>query len=199
MSAASTRRDVGRATSMPSTREMNTEDDGAGWLSAAIGCRGRVLWGAASYAMCDLVRSGVSTRVTSKVCGNCHLACYDSVMSESTRPSEVFAGRLRAAREKRGLNQGELASRAGLQASAISHFETATRKPSFDNLRRLADALDVTTDYLLGRVTDSQVLAGADKLYRDLDRLTANDRDIAKDFLEMLADKAGDRGNKERR
>jgi len=97
------------------------------------------------------------------------------------------------------LNQGELASRAGLQASAISHFETATRKPSFDNLRRLADALDVTTDYLLGRVTDSQVLAGADKLYRDLDRLTANDRDIAKDFLEMLADKAGDRGNKERR
>jgi len=111
----------------------------------------------------------------------------------------VFPGRLRAAREKRGLNQGELASRAGLQASAISHFETATRKPSFDNLRRLADALDVTTDYLLGRVTDSQVLAGADKLYRDLDRLTANDRDIAKDFLEMLADKAGDRGNKERR
>ena len=97
------------------------------------------------------------------------------------------------------MNQGELASRAGLQASAISHFETGTRKPSFDNLRRLADALDVTTDYLLGRVTDSQVLAGADKLYRDLDRLTANDRDIARDFLEMLADKAGDRGNKERR
>ena len=120
-------------------------------------------------------------------------------MPESTRPSEVFPGRLRAAREKRGLNQGELASRAGLQASAISHFETGTRKPSFDNLRRLADALDVTTDYLLGRVTDSQVLAGADKLYRDLDRLTANDRDIAKDFLEMLAGKAGDRGKKERR
>ena len=111
----------------------------------------------------------------------------------------MFPGRLRAAREKRGLNQGELASRAGLQASAISHFETGTRKPSFDNLRRLADALDVTTDYLLGRVTDSQVLAGADKLYRDLDRLTANDRDIAKDFLEMLAGKAGDRGKKERR
>lgn len=105
----------------------------------------------------------------------------------------MFPGRLRAAREKRGLNQGELASRAGLQASAISHFETGTRKPSFDNLRRLADALEVTTDYLLGRVTDSQVLAGADKLYRDLDRLTANDRDIAKDFLEMLAEKAGDR------
>ena len=119
-------------------------------------------------------------------------------MSESARPSEAFPGRLRAARAKRGLNQGDLASRAGLQASAISHFETGTRKPSFDNLRRLADALDVTTDYLLGRVSDSQVLAGADKLYRHLDRLTANDRDIAKNFLEMLADKASDRASKER-
>ena len=119
-------------------------------------------------------------------------------MSEPTRPSEAFPGRLRAAREKRSLNQGDLASRAGLQASAISHFETGTRKPSFDNLRRLADALEVTTDYLVGRVSDAQVLAGADKLYRHLDRLSANDRDIAEDFLEMLADKANDRAGKER-
>lgn len=143
-------------------------------------------------------RSSVITR-HGECLRNCHVACYDSVMPEPTRPSEVFPGRLRAAREKRGLNQGDLASRAGLQASAISHFETGTRKPSFDNLRRLADALDVTTDYLLGRVTESRLLAGADKLYRDLDRLTANDRDIAKDFLEMLADKASDRGGKEGR
>ncbi|MFZ3324999.1 MAG: helix-turn-helix transcriptional regulator [Methylocella sp.] len=28
-----------------------------------------------------------------------------------------------------------------MQASAISHFENDNRKPSFDNLRRLADAL----------------------------------------------------------
>ena len=120
-------------------------------------------------------------------------------MSESTRPSEAFPGRLRTAREKRGLNQGDLAHRARLQASAISHFETGTRKPSFDNLRRLADALDVTTDYLLGRVTDTQALQGADRLHRHLDRLTADDRDIAEDFLKMLADKAEDRASRGRR
>ena len=75
-------------------------------------------------------------------------------------------------------------------ASAISHFETGTRKPSFDNLRRIADALEVTTDYLLGRVTDAQALAGADRLHRHLDRLTSDDREIAEDFLKLLADKA---------
>ncbi len=117
-------------------------------------------------------------------------------MPKSTRPSDVFPERLRTAREKRGLSQGDLAKRARFQASAISHFETGTRKPSFDNLRRLADALDVTTDYLLGRVTDAQALAGADKLHRHFNRLTTDDRDIAEDFIKLLADKAKNRTKK---
>ena len=108
---------------------------------------------------------------------------------KSSSPSEAFPGRLRAARGKRELSQGELADRANFQTSAVSHFETGTRKPSFDNLRRLADALEVTTDYLLGRVTDDQALAGADRLHRHLDRLTTADRDLAENILEMLANR----------
>lgn len=118
---------------------------------------------------------------------------YHNVVSKSNDPSFIFPERLRTARKKRNLRQGNLAARAGLQTSAISHFETGTRKPSFDNLRRLADALDVTTDYLLGRVTDTQALAGTDVLYRHLDHLTSEDRDIAEDFLKLLADRAKDR------
>ena len=118
---------------------------------------------------------------------------------KSSTPSEAFPGRLRTAREKRGLSQGELANRADFQTSAVSHFETGTRKPSFDNLRRLADALEVTTDYLLGRVTDTQALAGADKLHRHFERMTSDDRDIAEDFLKMLADKAKADAKKETR
>ena len=111
-------------------------------------------------------------------------------MEKSSATSNVFAHRLRAARQKRGLNQLDLASRAGLQATAISHFETGTRRPSFDNLRRLADALGVTTDYLLGRVKEVQALAGFDTLHRHFDRLTADDQDFAEKVLKMLADRA---------
>ena len=110
----------------------------------------------------------------------------------SSRPTDVFPERLRTAREKRGLSQGDLAKRAGLQASAISHFETGTRRPSFDNLRRLADALAITTDYLLGRVKDFADVAGADELHRHYNRLTSDDRDVAKKMMELLAEK-GDR------
>ena len=110
------------------------------------------------------------------------------------KPSENFPSRLRGTREKRALSQTELARRAGLQPSAVSHFETGTRKPSFDNLRRLADALDVTTDYLLGRVRSSQAIAGADRLHRNLNRLTTKDREFAEEFIQLLARKGRGKG-----
>jgi transcriptional regulator with XRE-family HTH domain len=111
-------------------------------------------------------------------------------MSGSTPPSSAFPERLRAAREYRGLTQGKLAENANLQPSAISHFETGARKPSFDNLRLLADTLDVTTDYLLGRVADFKDLAAADTLHRHYSSLKQEDRLFADDLIRRLAGKA---------
>ncbi len=118
-------------------------------------------------------------------------------MSESTPPSEIFSERLKSARELRDLTQSELAKRSGLQASAISHFETRARKPSFDNLKRLADALDVTTDFLLGRVDDPHALGAADTLHRHIDQLSADDKELAEDMLETLAKRAKSRRERE--
>lgn len=113
----------------------------------------------------------------------------------STKPSEIFKERLRAGREFRELSQGELAKRAGLQASAVSHFETGTRKPSFDNLKRLADALRITTDYLLGRTNGMEASAtSADQLHRHYSGLSSEYQEMADDFIKMLAHKAKDKG-----
>jgi transcriptional regulator with XRE-family HTH domain len=73
--------------------------------------------------------------------------------------------------------------------SSIAHFESGSRKPSFDTLRRLANALEVTTDYLLGRVDDPALAQAADPLFRDVGKLTGKDRELAKDFLKMLAER----------
>lgn len=61
-----------------------------------------------------------------------------------------FGEKLREARKARGLTQAALGDLCGLQASAISHFETGVRKPDFDNLCSIAKALDVSLDYLMG-------------------------------------------------
>ena len=118
-------------------------------------------------------------------------------MKKSTQPSNIFPERLRMARELRDLNQSELARITGLQASAVSHFEIGARKPSFDNLKRLADALNVTTDYLLGRVHDPAGLAGADRLHRHLGQLKGSDRTFAEDMIKMLAERAKKREKKD--
>ncbi|MBI1393904.1 MAG: helix-turn-helix domain-containing protein [Alphaproteobacteria bacterium] len=111
-------------------------------------------------------------------------------MIEKQTPSEMFKERLKAARDLRGLSQGELAERSGLPPSSIGHFETGSRKPSFDTLRKLANALEVTTDYLLGRTDNPALAESGDPLYRDVGNLTARDRELAKDFLKMLAERS---------
>ena len=105
------------------------------------------------------------------------------------KPSEVFKDRLRTARETlREMTQADLARAIGLPASSIAHFESGARKPSFDNLRKLANALNVTTDYLVGRADDPNVAESADPLYRDVVNLTGRNRRTATDFLRFLAE-----------
>lgn len=103
--------------------------------------------------------------------------------------SDIFSERLKSAREMRKLTQAELGTRAGLPSTSIAHFEAGSRKPSFDNLRKLAESLEVTTDYLLGRAAEPSMAEKGDVLYRDIGKLSDYDREIAKNFLKMLAEK----------
>ena len=117
-------------------------------------------------------------------------------MEESSR--RIFAERLRDARERlRGLTQAQLAEKTGLPSTSLSHFENVegTRKPSFDNLRRLANALDVTTDYLLGRSNDHVGAPIAeDALYRDVQNLTDADREFAQVMIKKMLEKNQSKG-----
>lgn len=110
-------------------------------------------------------------------------------MSEKNSPSDVFPIRLRAARDLRGYSQAELGKLANMPPSSVAHFETGSRKPSFDTLRNLANALNVTTDYLIGRADSPTQAEVGDALYRDVGNLTGKDRELARDFVQMLANR----------
>jgi transcriptional regulator with XRE-family HTH domain len=106
------------------------------------------------------------------------------------QPLDIFKERLKEARTLRKLNQAELAAKAGLPPASVSHFESGPRKPSFDNLKALAAALDVTTDYLLGRSDKpdtSSMTAG--RLHRDLHKLSSADLELAQEFVDLLIKK----------
>ncbi len=62
--------------------------------------------------------------------------------------------RLRTFREQKGWSQRELARRSGLGLSQIHNYEAGKSDPSSSNLKSMADSLDVSTDFLLGRTDD---------------------------------------------
>lgn len=117
---------------------------------------------------------------------------YGGVVAKSSPPSEIFRKRLLAAREMRKLTQAQLGEKARLPAAAISHFETGGRKPSFENLVKLAEALSVTTDYLLGREFEPEA-AGKEAvaLFRGLDKASDADREFIRDLLKTRQRKRG--------
>ena len=66
----------------------------------------------------------------------------------------VFRERLLLARRRAGLSQGDLAQRTAMYGSDISKMERGRMLPTAPRLRRLAEALGVSADYLLG-LTDA--------------------------------------------
>ena len=98
-------------------------------------------------------------------------------MSESTGESG-FGKRLRRARENAQLTQAQLAEKSGLAATAITHFEADRRRPSFANVRELALALKVSSNYLLGL---PEVAA-----FRNEALLSPEDRDAIQNLIDRM-------------
>ena len=61
----------------------------------------------------------------------------------------MLGARIAALRRNAGLSQAELAQRLQISASAMGMYEQGRREPSAQILVSMAQALGVTTDYLL--------------------------------------------------
>lgn len=103
-------------------------------------------------------------------------------MSSHDQADGVFAERLKAAREARSMSQSELARKLEMVPSAIAHFEANRRKPSFANIRAIAKALSVSSDFLLGRTASLQ---GATTVFRGEENLTEKDREFIQQMIDL--------------
>lgn len=59
--------------------------------------------------------------------------------------------RIREARKRRGLTMKKLGELVGASEASISQYETGKHEPDNETIVKIADALCVTVDYLLGR------------------------------------------------
>jgi transcriptional regulator with XRE-family HTH domain len=107
-------------------------------------------------------------------------------------PHRALPPNLKSLRELRGLTQAELGDRAGMGGASISHFETGQRMPSLESLVRLADALDVSLDTLLGR---APIEAGAklDPIFLRASRSSAQTLETVRRVTAALLDEPENR------
>jgi len=67
-----------------------------------------------------------------------------------------FGKRLLEARKNKGLSQEDIARYLGTKAPVVGRYERDEMKPSIEVASKLADLLDVSLDYLVGR-TDTML------------------------------------------
>ncbi len=72
------------------------------------------------------------------------------MMTNESTKSAVIAERLRAARERAGLSQGQVAKLLNLHRPTISEIEAARRKVSAEELIEFARIYGVITAWLVG-------------------------------------------------
>ena len=76
--------------------------------------------------------------------------------NEETAADRIGA-RIRNIRNAKGMSQGELGEKIGLNADRVQKYENGARKPKPDMLKRIAFALDVSTLALTDPVTTNYI------------------------------------------
>jgi len=113
--------------------------------------------------------------------------------SEQTR-SSGFPERLRQLRKQKDLSQTELGQLVDLHYTHIGRYERGASKPSAEALRRLADALGVSTDYLMEGTTEEAAKARFEdrellRQFQEVESLPDDDKIVVKKLLDAFLTK----------
>jgi transcriptional regulator with XRE-family HTH domain len=112
------------------------------------------------------------------------------VMEKNTNQQQ-FIDRLRDHMVSKGLSQAGLARTAEISPAVLSMYFSGTRTPNREALMRLANVLDCSVDYLVGRKSKSEIadLVQQEKigeLITEFSALTANDQKRIMDMIRLL-------------
>ena len=116
--------------------------------------------------------------------------------------------RLKECRNEKGLNQKEIAKQLNITQQTYIDYETGRTNPDIDSLIKIANILEVTTDYLLGRSDDfgnvnvtqknSPELSSEEKQLLDNFRsLPKQEKAQASEYVNYLAERRGNKQNKQ--
>ena len=95
---------------------------------------------------------------------------------------EVFTERLISLREERGIKRQQLADDLGITRASLEYYEKGKRKPDLEMIVKIANNLNVSTDYLLG-LTQAATADKDKQAVCDYTGLTSEAVDIIRDEI----------------
>ena len=108
--------------------------------------------------------------------------------------SAKFPEKLKLARQQKGFTQGQLAQRVGSDSQRISKYERGVMVPTTAILIKLANALEISLDYLLLDAEDRAVSKIQDAAllnqFTQIESLAENDKFLIKGLLDAFIKKS---------
>ena len=103
--------------------------------------------------------------------------------------------RILSLRKQKNWSQSDLANAIGISYAQIGRYETKGAQPSAEVLRKIADALNTTTDYLMYGDTDEKAmssLSDAELLqqFKAVDSMDNEDKMIIKKLIDAFITKS---------
>jgi transcriptional regulator with XRE-family HTH domain len=106
----------------------------------------------------------------------------------------VLGQRIIELRKKKNLSQTDLAQMVGLSYAQIGRYETKGSQPPAEALKKIAEALDTTVDYLVNGDTDEKAksaLKDSELLqqFRAVEQMDDDDRNTIKKLIDAFITK----------
>jgi transcriptional regulator with XRE-family HTH domain len=109
----------------------------------------------------------------------------------ASKSATSFGARLKELRRAKGYSQTELGHLVDLHYTHIGRYERGIAQPTGESLRRLADTLSVSTDYLLEGSTQDAAKADFEdrellKMFKEVEQLPEDEKSFIKRVLDAL-------------
>lgn len=118
----------------------------------------------------------------------------DTDARKSAHDPDGFGQRLRQLRKQRELSQTDLGKLVDLHYTHIGRYERGASRPSADAVHRLAEALGVSTDYLMEGATEEAAKARFEdrellRRFQEVQDLPDRDKEVIKELLDAFLTK----------
>lgn len=87
-------------------------------------------------------------------------------------------------RKKKGISQAELGKMIGTSGDVIGRYERGDISPSIEVVSKIADALEVSMDYLIGK-TKMELDADTMRRFEDISSLSEDNKKFVLNIIDM--------------